>query len=246
MTKLFRCCALAAVLVPASAQAVLADVNLTIANGRVTLNAQNATVRQILAEWERVGQTKIVNGEKLMGPALTMELRDVSESKALETLLRSAAGYVATPRLNGRVGMSTFDAVVILPTSRPPMVQASAPPSFNQRPQPVMPQIDDDDDREPQGDQPQPPQPVQPGQQGQPFPGQAQPGPTQIQGTPQATQPPGNFRNTPGPMTSPVPGQLPPPPPSPNNPYQPQPGTRPPGSQGPTRPGGGGGGGEGF
>jgi hypothetical protein len=241
MTKFLRCCALAAVLVPASAQAALAgDLNLTISNGRVTLSAQDVTVRQILAEWERIGQTKIVNGDKLMGPPVTMELRDVPESKALETLLRSAAGYMVTPRLNGRVGMSTFDAVVILPTSRAPIVQASAPPSFNQpRPQPVMPQIDDDD-REPQGDQPQQQPMAQPGPLGQQFPGQPTPGPTPTQ--PQATQPPGgNLRNTPGPMTSPVPGQLPPPPQSPTNPYQPQPGTRP-----PTRPGGGGGGGEGF
>jgi hypothetical protein len=239
MKKFFCCCALAAVLVPASASVAQAgDVNLNIANGRVTLVAQDATIRQILAEWARVGQTKIVNGDKMMGPPVTMELRDVPESKALETILRSAAGYVATPRIDGRVGMSSFDAVVILPTSRPPMVQVSAPPSFNNRPQPVMPQVDDDDDREPLGDQPQQQQPGPPGQQ---FPGQPMPGPT-----PGGQQPPQNFRNTPGPMTSPVPGQLPQPQATPANPYQPQPGTRPPTQPGqPTRPGGGGGGGEG-
>ncbi len=233
MKKFFCCCALAAVLVPASASVAQAgEVNINIANGRVTLVAHDATIRQILDEWARVGQTKIVNGEKMMGAPVTMELRDVPESKALETILRSAAGYVATPRLNGRVGMSSFDAVVILPTSRPPMVQASAPPSFNNRPQPVMPQVDDDDDREPLGDQPQQQQPGPPGQQ---FPGQPMPGPT-----PTGQQQPQNFRNTPGPMTSPVPGQLPPPPATPANPYQPQPGTRPPTQPG--RPGGGGGG----
>jgi hypothetical protein len=236
MKKFFCCCALAAVLVPASATVAQAgDVNLSIANGRVTLVAHDVTVRQILAEWARVGQTKIVNGEKMMGGPVTIELRDVPESKALETLLRAAAGYMVTPRLDGRVGMSSFDAVVILPTSRPPIVQAAAPPTFNQRPQPVMPQVDDDSRGDPDGDQPQQPQP---GPAGQQFPGQPVPGPQPTGQQPQ------NFRNTPGPMTSPVPGQLPAPPTTPANPYQPQPGTRPPTTPGqPARPGGGGGGG---
>ena len=238
MKKFFCCCALAAVLVPASATVALAgDLSLTIANGRVTLVARDVTVRQILAEWARVGQTKIVNGEKMMGGPVTMELRDVPESKALETLLRAAAGYMVTPRLDGRVGMSSYDAVVILATSRPPVVTASAPPSFNQspRPQPVMPQVDDGRG-DPDDDQ-QPPQP-QPGPPGQQFPGQPVPGPTPTGQQPQ------QFRNTPGPMTSPVPGQLPAPPATPANPYQPQPGTRPPTTPGqPARPGGGGGGG---
>ena len=181
----------------------------------MTLVAHDVTVRQILAEWARVGQTKIINGEKMMGPPVTMELRDVPESKALETLLRAAAGYMVTPRLDGRVGMSTFDAVLILPTSKAPIVQASAPPSFNQpRPQPVMPQVEEN---QPEGDQPPQMQP-QPGPPGQQFPGQPMPGPT-----PTGQQPPQNFRTTPGPMTSPVPGQLPPPPATPANPYQPSP-----------------------
>ena len=38
-----------------------ADVQLTIQNGRVSLVAKDATVRQILTEWARVGDTKIVN-----------------------------------------------------------------------------------------------------------------------------------------------------------------------------------------
>ena len=37
-------------------------------NGRVTLIADNVPLRQILPEWARVGQTKIVNGDKLSGP----------------------------------------------------------------------------------------------------------------------------------------------------------------------------------
>jgi hypothetical protein len=44
-----------------------ADVQLTMQNGRVTLVAKDATVRQILAEWARVGHTKIVNLEAVPG-----------------------------------------------------------------------------------------------------------------------------------------------------------------------------------
>ena len=39
-----------------------ADVQLTMQNGRVSLVARDATVRQILAEWARVGHTKIEIG----------------------------------------------------------------------------------------------------------------------------------------------------------------------------------------
>ena len=42
-----------------------AEVQITIHNGRVTLVARDATLRQILAEWARVGQTKIVNIERI-------------------------------------------------------------------------------------------------------------------------------------------------------------------------------------
>jgi len=47
-----------AVAAPASA-----DVHITLQNGRVSIDAKDATLREILAEWAKVGQTKIVNGE---------------------------------------------------------------------------------------------------------------------------------------------------------------------------------------
>ena len=48
-----------------------ADVQLTIQDGRVTLLAKDATVKQILTEWARVGQTKIVNVERIPGGPVT-------------------------------------------------------------------------------------------------------------------------------------------------------------------------------
>ena len=75
-----------------------ADVQVTMQNGRVTVIAKNATLAQILAEWARVGQTKIVNGERVPGGPVTLQLTDMPEQQALDTLLRSIAGYMAAPR----------------------------------------------------------------------------------------------------------------------------------------------------
>lgn len=227
MHKLGFVVLLAVVSVPATT-ATAGELRLSIANGRVTIVAQDVSVRQILDEWERVGQTKVVGAERLTGPAVTLELHDVPEGRALESLLRSASGYIAKPR-SGTVGASSFDRILIMPASRAPAVSAAVPSFNNPRPQPqvVMPNVVIDDDGEPNGIMP--PGSVPPPQQ---FPGQPgmqpgmQPG---VQPTPMLTRP----------------GQLPPPSPNvPGNPYQTnpqQPIIRPPGVPGPGGPGGGGG-----
>jgi translation initiation factor IF-2 len=224
MKHLFSCGIVAAALLVATTPASASELSLTISNGRVTLVAQDVTVRQILAEWARVGQTKIINGEKMLGGPVTIELRDVPEAKALETLLRSAAGYVIAPRAAGSIGPSAYDAVVILATSRAPVVTASAPPTFRPPPQPIVPPINEE-----------PADPTNANEQ--PVPGATSPFPGPAT-RPGLQPPPG--QQPPGSLTSPVPGQLPPPPVAPGNPYQPQPGARP--APGVPRPGGGGGG----
>src|SRR2546430_17119950 len=82
----------------AASSTASADVRLTIQNGRVSLVAKDATLRQILAEWARVGQTKIVNAERVPGGPVTLQLTNVPEEQALATLLRSLTGYAAPPR----------------------------------------------------------------------------------------------------------------------------------------------------
>jgi len=217
--------ALSAVLCVPSVPAAAGELRLSIANGRVTIVAQDVTIRQILDEWGRVGQTKVVGAERLTGPAVTLELHDVPEGRALESLLRSASGYIAKPR-SGTAGASSYDRILIMPTSRPPAMSA-APPSFNNpRPQPqvVMPNVVIDDDGEPNAIAPpgMPPQFQQ-------FPGQPpmQPGMQPGQAMPTLTRP----------------GMLPPPAPNvPGNPYQTtpqQPIIRPPGVPGPGGRGGG-------
>ena len=77
-----------------------ADVQISIHDGRVTLTAKDATVRQILTEWARVGRTRIVNIERIAGAPITMELTNVPEQEALDLLMRSLSGYLVAP---GRV-----------------------------------------------------------------------------------------------------------------------------------------------
>ena len=101
---------------PASAD----QLSLSMQNGRVTLIAENVTVRQILAEWARVGQTRIVNGERVPGAPITLRLENVPEASALQTLLRNVSGYLAAPRPGNVASASVFDRIMILPTSSAP------------------------------------------------------------------------------------------------------------------------------
>jgi hypothetical protein len=107
--------------------ALAGDVTVTMKDGRVTVNAENAPVRQILQEWARVGQTKIVGAERLAGAPLTLQLVEVPERQALETLLRAASGYMAAPRAVPVQNASMYDRILILPTSIAPPATASAP-----------------------------------------------------------------------------------------------------------------------
>jgi len=130
--------------VPASAQ-----VKLEFQGGRVNLSAQNAPLRAILAEWTRLGGTRIVNGERLTGPAVTLELTGVTERQAIDVLLRSAAGYIVGPREEGSGAASTFASILILPTSVAPRQTASSvAPARNVRPQPRVfsPEPDPEED----------------------------------------------------------------------------------------------------
>ena len=119
------------------------EFELTIQQGRVTLVAQNARIQDILAEWARIGQTTIVNGEKLTGPSLTLQLIDVPEEQALETILRSASGYVVAPRATPILGASRFDRIFILVSSRRPSTRAVSAPTPRVL-QPAQGQPDDD------------------------------------------------------------------------------------------------------
>jgi hypothetical protein len=131
------CCALVA-----HAQTPL---TLQISNGRVTLHAQNVPVRTILAEWARVGGAKILNGDRVAGAPLTLDLESVSERQALDIVLRGVSGYVVAAREAGASGASMYDRIMILPTSAAPRNPApvGAPTAFQTGPggivRPIVP-----------------------------------------------------------------------------------------------------------
>jgi hypothetical protein len=132
------CIVAVALALPAGAAAD--PVQLTIHDGRVTLVAANASVKQILAEWARIGRTRIVNGERVPGGLVTLQLTNVPEKEALDLLLRTAAGYIAAPRAAGVSDGSLFDRILILPTSATPPATALRQPTPAPVPAPIFQQ----------------------------------------------------------------------------------------------------------
>ncbi len=149
-----------------SASIASADVQITMQNGRVTVVAKDATLRQIMTEWARVGQTKVVNVDRIPGGPVTLELRNVSEDQALDVLMRPLSGYLAAPRSADFPNLSRFDRIIVMPTiaaakgatasggSTPPPVFQSAP--VIQPPPPVPEEPEEEEKPPPQ----RPPVPV--------------------------------------------------------------------------------------
>jgi hypothetical protein len=115
-------------------------------SGKVRLVAQNVSVSQILAEWSRRGRTTIVNGERVTGPPVTLELQNVTEQEALDIVLRNVSGYLVAARETSISGASSYDRIYILPTSSRPTTAAAV---ASAAPQPVVQVQDDSDDAEP-------------------------------------------------------------------------------------------------
>ena len=210
MHKFFRLFVAVALISGWASLAAAGDLKLSISNGRVTLVATDVPLRQILDEWARVGQTTIVNGDKLTGPPLTLQLIDRPEREVLDLLLRSASGYIASQRQVSIAGASGFDRVMILPVSRGPVGPAvTTPTAFNNRPvtmqQMPMPVPDDDD---PVVEQPQ----VMP-------PGAVPVNPAGVANIPGIVQAPNGPNGQPPVLTAPRPGMLPAPPAGQPNPY---------------------------
>ena len=113
----FLCSTVALVLMsalPAQAQ----QLNLQINNGRVTLDAVNVPAQQILAEWARIGGTKVVGADKITGTPLSLKFVDMPERQALDIILRNVAGFMAAPRQASALpGASAYDRILIMATS---------------------------------------------------------------------------------------------------------------------------------
>jgi hypothetical protein len=107
------------------------EVKVSFSNGLVTLVATDASPRQILTEWARLGQVRVTNIERLAGAPVSLQLKDVSEAQALETVLRGTVGYVAAPRqaAAGSGGLSRYDRIVLMPGVAPAAPAASSAPA---------------------------------------------------------------------------------------------------------------------
>ena len=104
-----------------------ADVRLSMRDGRIAIVAKDATVAEILAEWAKIGRTRIVNADRLPSDVVTLELQNVSEQQALDVLLRGTSGYLAVPRADADPNASLFDRIAIMaPSVPPPATNASA------------------------------------------------------------------------------------------------------------------------
>ncbi len=239
---------LAMLAAPASAQ----GLKLSFHDGLVSVEATSVPVRTILTEWGKVGGTKIVGAERVSGAPLTVKLVNVTEAKALETILRSVAGYMAAPRTGATTGPSRYDRILVMATTSTPATASAARPQPQQPgqafagtqrfvpPRPQRPeQQEQEEPEEPDENPPNPPVFTfpQPGQQqnggfnqpGTNFPGQA------ITVNPSSGAPQGIVVNpVPGQTTAPIgvsqPGMMIPVP-QPNTTPQPGQMIRPPGQQ---------------
>lgn len=104
------------------AQSLKLDFN----DGKVSIDATNVPVRTVLAEWARLGGTKVVGAERIAGSALTIHLENVPEAQALEIVLRNVAGYMAAPRAAASLGASAYDRILVMPTSSAPPAPTNA------------------------------------------------------------------------------------------------------------------------
>jgi hypothetical protein len=141
--------AIALLAATAGAEAAGPPVQLALRDGMVWLVARDATLGQVFVEWERVGQTRVVNAERLTG-RVSLELNGVPEGQALDMLLRTAGGFIAVQRsavIPTPNGLSQFEQIVIMPGRDPVERSASAaapaatPPLVFQPPLPSAVQI---------------------------------------------------------------------------------------------------------
>jgi hypothetical protein len=131
-------------------------------NGLVTLVANGATLREILAEWSRQGGSTFVNSERLAGAPQTLRYEHQAETVVMSSILRQAAGFMLGPRREGTQGASSFEVVYILPTSNPSASGFVSQPAMPQQQQQITTQGNPDDELAPVNGRGAPgPQPAQ-------------------------------------------------------------------------------------
>ena len=103
-------------------------LEVSFADGRVTVIADQVPLRAILDEWSRLGDTEFVDPDTATHvQPLQIQLVDVPEAEALRILLRAVAGFIAAPRPGNVAGASRYGRVLVMATSRPQAGNAPAP-----------------------------------------------------------------------------------------------------------------------
>ena len=95
------------------------NVTIQFSEGRVTVSAQNVSLSRVLEEWARVGDTRILKVTNLAGPPVTVTFTGMPEAQALSVLLEGVAGYILSRRPETLAGTSSFEQILIVPTSSP-------------------------------------------------------------------------------------------------------------------------------
>jgi hypothetical protein len=116
-----------------------AGLKLSIGDGKVSIDAQDVTIRQILTEWAKLGKTRIVNLESVASGPITLKLDGVPESVALDIILRAVPGYMAAPRANYLPNSSLYDRILIMATTTAPAGARVTGGSGPQTPTPFPP-----------------------------------------------------------------------------------------------------------
>jgi hypothetical protein len=101
-------------------------LELSVSNGTIALDAQNVSLREVVAEWERQSGCLFVNADKLPAVPVTLQFpAGTPQTKALDSLLRALAtdstgyGYIVAPRAGQAGAAAPCGAVYILASSRP-------------------------------------------------------------------------------------------------------------------------------
>jgi len=94
-----------------------AGLQLSIRDGKVSIDAQDVTVRQILTEWARVGKTRIVNLERVSGGPVTIKFEGLPEKQALDIVLRTVPGFMAAAREAPLANASVYDTILVMATT---------------------------------------------------------------------------------------------------------------------------------
>jgi hypothetical protein len=94
-----------------------AGLTLSIQDGKVSINAEDVTIRQILTEWARLGKTQIINLERVVSGPITVKFDALPEKQALDIILRTVPGYLAAPRESYLADASVYDRILIMATT---------------------------------------------------------------------------------------------------------------------------------